>query len=262
MDAREVKLRNALARIFEPYNPQTWEHCDIPGRDRIDEAIREIDRERELERGQVRELHALLAEALTYEREAWETDDEVGGADLVAWFGDWRARADAALTSLQVYGPEDEQTVVVRIFQGLIDDVSANVPGLRVIIQEQDKDLDEDEPKVVEGKDGSRYWMQDWRPEAGEPDRAAVEVAVELAEEMARRVEAADAAEKAKIEANARSENDTDEEKYIVTLTVRIAVDVVEGASEEDVLDNAEYAIRSCGLMAFVEGKDVRRIEP
>jgi hypothetical protein len=114
MDAREVKLRNALARIFEPYDPQTWEHCDIPGRDRIDEAIREIDRERELERGQVRELHALLAEALTYEREAWETDDEVGGADLVAWFGDWRARADAALIALQVYGPRADQRAGVH----------------------------------------------------------------------------------------------------------------------------------------------------
>jgi len=101
MDGREVKLRNALARIFEPHNPETWEHCDIPGRDRIDEAIREIDRERALERGQVRELHALLLQALDYEREAWDEDEQIEGGDLVEFFGEWRRRAEAALTSLR-----------------------------------------------------------------------------------------------------------------------------------------------------------------
>jgi len=110
MDGREVKLRNALARIFEPHNPETWEHCDIPGRDRIDEAIREIDRERALERGQVRELHALLLQALDYEREAWDEDEQIEGGDLVEFFGEWRRRAEAAQPTAAVLATAEPPT--------------------------------------------------------------------------------------------------------------------------------------------------------
>jgi hypothetical protein len=44
---RERRIRNMLARIFEPYyagGRNAWEACDIPGRDRIDRAIKALDK--------------------------------------------------------------------------------------------------------------------------------------------------------------------------------------------------------------------------
>lgn len=44
-------------------------------------------------------LREVVEQALEYEREAWEGDEEVNGGDLVEWFGEWRARAAAALAA-------------------------------------------------------------------------------------------------------------------------------------------------------------------
>jgi alkanesulfonate monooxygenase SsuD/methylene tetrahydromethanopterin reductase-like flavin-dependent oxidoreductase (luciferase family) len=38
------------------------------------------------------EMRELLADALDYECEAFDTDSEVNGADLVEWFAEWRLR--------------------------------------------------------------------------------------------------------------------------------------------------------------------------
>lgn len=40
---------------------------------------------------------ALIEEALAYEAEAFEADEEISGADLVAWFTEWRERAKKAI---------------------------------------------------------------------------------------------------------------------------------------------------------------------
>jgi hypothetical protein len=54
-------------------------------------------------------LHGFLVEALEYEREAFEEDTDVSGADLCEWFSGWRARVHAELVALQVYGPDTEK---------------------------------------------------------------------------------------------------------------------------------------------------------
>lgn len=52
-------------------------------------------------------LGGLLDEALSYERAAWGTDEEINGGDLVDWFGEWRERVKAELVALGVYGPPE-----------------------------------------------------------------------------------------------------------------------------------------------------------
>jgi len=47
MNKRERRIRNMLARIFDPYyhgGPNAWEACDIPGRERIEQAVKALAR--------------------------------------------------------------------------------------------------------------------------------------------------------------------------------------------------------------------------
>lgn len=44
-------------------------------------------------------MRKLLREALSFERKAFDTDDEVNGGDLVEWFAEWRERVTATLTA-------------------------------------------------------------------------------------------------------------------------------------------------------------------
>ena len=46
-------------------------------------------------------LECIVRQALAYEAEAFETDADISGADLVEWFAERRAGAEAALQSLQ-----------------------------------------------------------------------------------------------------------------------------------------------------------------
>jgi len=42
-------------------------------------------------------LDALLGEAMAYEAEAFDADEEVDGGDIVGWFAEWRHRVNAAM---------------------------------------------------------------------------------------------------------------------------------------------------------------------
>ena len=44
-------------------------------------------------------VEAMLAEALAYQARGFELDEPINGADLVEWFSQWRARAQAAINS-------------------------------------------------------------------------------------------------------------------------------------------------------------------
>lgn len=43
------------------------------------------------------QLRKLLQEAVNYEREAFEDNNHINGADLVEWFAGWRLRVEAQL---------------------------------------------------------------------------------------------------------------------------------------------------------------------
>ena len=47
-------------------------------------------------------LESLIREAVNFEADAFNTDEDVNGADLLEWFARWRVRARAAVRPVSV----------------------------------------------------------------------------------------------------------------------------------------------------------------
>jgi hypothetical protein len=80
----------------------------------------------------------LLGEALEYEREAWEADEDVEGADLVEWFGGWRERVQALLLAELIHGPVIPR-IVIGLEGGIVQGASTNVP-VEIMVRDYDTD--------------------------------------------------------------------------------------------------------------------------
>lgn len=178
------------------------------------------------------ELHRIILNALDYEREAFEEDTDVEGADLCEFFSEWRRRAEAALVTLATFGPSDSPpTVLVTMEGGLIQNIDANVTGLRVIVADFDIEGVE-ECRLVPNWDGDKATWVSWVPRA---DAELIEHAEGYVERGEKQIEAAEAAEKQRAaEKQAKLSKDP---KAMLAALVKLAEHAANAVKERDARD-------------------------
>lgn len=126
---------------------------------------------------------------------------------LVAWLKERVEETQNTIDALDGSGMPalPTATVLVTIEGGVVQDVSADTPGVRVILQEYDDDMDEN-PAIIEDDQGHRAYMQDWEPSGNDLERAVVARSVDYADLAGEQIEAVVAQERAEREAKAGGE--------------------------------------------------------
>lgn len=108
---------------------------------------------------------------------------------LVVWLKERLAETENTISALDGSGPPlpPFARVLVTVEGGVIQDVSADVPDVEVIVVDFDDDGDTDDPRAVENDRGELGYWSTWHPSGNEQEQDSVRRAIPKAEEAERR---------------------------------------------------------------------------